>query len=86
MDIIKSIESCANLMEHNHKEQKAGTLRKNVSNILQKNLNLQIRSNLTKNKRRALKESQKDDKITADEFDKGCGFAIISDDAAKKVG
>ena len=40
MDIIKSIESCANLMEHNHKEQKAGTLRQNVSNILQKNLNL----------------------------------------------
>ena len=46
-------------MEHNHKENEAETLRQNVSNILQKNLNLKIRSNLKKGKIRALKELQK---------------------------
>ena len=50
MDIITSTESCALDMEHNHKENEAETLRQNVSNILQKNLNLKIRSNLKKMK------------------------------------
>ena len=59
MDIITSAESCALDMEHNHKENEAETLRQNVSNILQKNLNLKIRSNLKKGKIRALKELQK---------------------------
>ena len=59
MDIIRSTESCALDMEHNHKENEAETLRQNVSNILQKNLNLKIRSNLKKGKIRALKELQK---------------------------
>ena len=39
------------------------TLRQNVSNISQKNLNLKIRSNLTKDERRVLKELQKDGKL-----------------------
>ena len=46
MDIITSTESCALNMGHNHKENEAETLRQNVSNILQKNLNLKIRSKL----------------------------------------
>ena len=46
MDIITSIESCAPDMELNHKENEAETLGQNVRNILQKNLNLKIRSNL----------------------------------------
>ena len=50
MDIITSTESCALDMEHNHKENEAETLRQNVSNILQKNFNLKIRSNLKKMK------------------------------------
>ena len=56
MDIITSSESCALNMEHNHKENEAETLRKNVSGILQKNLNLKIRSNVRNDVRRALKE------------------------------
>ena len=55
-DIITSSESCALNMEHNHKENEAETLRKNVSGILQKNLNLKIRSNVRNDVRRALKE------------------------------
>ena len=56
MDIITSSESCALNMEHNHKENEVETLRKNVSGILQKNLNLKIRSNVRNDVRRALKE------------------------------
>ena len=50
MDIITSTESRALDMEHNHKENEAETLGQNVSNILQKNLDLKIRSNLKKMK------------------------------------
>ena len=85
MDIITSTESCALDMEHNHKENEAETLRQNVSNILQKNLNLKIRSNLKKGKIRALKELQKKrDKIRLHEFRKGYGFAIVTNDTAKE--
>ena len=59
MDIITSTESCALDMEHNHKENEAETLRQNVSNILQKNLNLKFKSNLKKDERRALKRMKK---------------------------
>ena len=74
MDIITSTESCPLDMEHNHKENEAETLRQNVSNILQKNLNLKIISNLKKDERRALKKLQKNDKTRVHEFDNGCGF------------
>ena len=59
MDIITSIESCALDMEHNNIENEGETLRQHVSNILQKNLNLKIRSDLKKDERRELKELQK---------------------------
>ena len=84
MDIITSAESCALDMEHNHKENEAETLRQNVSNILQKNLNLKIRSNLKKDERTALNELQKNDKIRVHEFDKGSGFAIVTNDTVKE--
>ena len=84
MDIITSTESCALDMEHNHKENEAETLRQHVSNILQKNLNLKIRSNLKKDERRALKKLQKNDKIRVHEFDKGCEFAIVTNDTVKE--
>ena len=54
MIIITSTKSRALNMDQlifNHKEIEAETLRQNVSNILQKNLNLKIRSNLKKMKK-----------------------------------
>ena len=48
---ITSTESCALHTKHNHTENEAETLRPSVSNILQKNLNLKIRSNLKKMKK-----------------------------------
>ena len=44
---------------------------------------MKIRSNLTKDEKRALKESRKDDKLRAHEFDKGCGLAIVTDKKTK---
>ena len=84
MDIITSTEPCALDIEHNHKENEAETLRQNVSNILQKNLNLKIRSNFKKGEKRALKELRKNDKIRVHKFDKDCGFAIVTDDTANE--
>ena len=84
MDIITSTESCALNIEQTHKENEAEALRQNVSNILRQKLNLKIRSNLAKDERRALKELQKDGKLTVHEFDKGCGFAIVANDTAKE--
>ena len=52
MDIITSTESCVLDMEHNYKESNAETLRQKVSHILQKNLNLKIRSNLKKDEKK----------------------------------
>ena len=61
MDKITSTESCTLNMEYNHKENESETIRQNVSNILQKILNLKIRSNLTKDERRVLEELQKNE-------------------------
>ena len=55
MDIITSSKSCAVDMEYNPIENEEETLRQNMSNILQRNLNIKISSNLTKDERRALK-------------------------------
>ena len=57
-------------MEYNNKEHEVETLRQNNSNILHKNLNLKIRSNLTKDEERALKLLQKHDQLRVHEFDK----------------
>ena len=83
MDIIVSTKSCALHVEHTHKENEAKNLRQNVSVILQKNLNLKIRSNL-KNRWKELKELQKSNKIRVHKFDKCCGFAIVAKDTAKE--
>ena len=69
IDIITSTESCALDMEYNHKGNEAQTLRQKISNILEKNLNLKIRSNLTKDERKALKGLQKDDKLRVHKID-----------------
>ena len=71
-------------MQYNQKENEAETLRHNVRNKLQKNLNLKIKSNAPKDERRLLKELQTNDKLRVNEFDKGCWFAIVTDVRLKK--
>ena len=54
--MIRETESLVLDMEYNHKDNEAGTLLKqNARNIFQKNLNLKIRSNITKDEKNALK-------------------------------
>ena len=55
MDKITSTKSCALDVEYNRVENEEETLRQNMSNILQRNLNIKIRGNLTKDERRVLK-------------------------------
>ena len=82
--MITSTEFCPLDMEHNHKENEAETPIQNVSNILQKNLNMKIKSILTKGGRRAWKELQKDGKFRMRELDQGCGIAIVVTRQKKK--
>ena len=56
---ITSTESCALHIKHNHTENEAETLRPSVSNILQKNLNLKIRSNLKRKWKKSIKRITK---------------------------
>ena len=56
-----------------------------MSNILKKNLNLKIKSNFTKEEQRTLNEIKRHDKIKVQEYDRGCGFAIVIDDTAKET-
>ena len=71
-------------MEYNRKENDAETWRQKLSNLLQKNVNLKIKSNITKDERRTLKRLQRDDKFKMFKFDKGCSFAIVTGDTAKE--
>ena len=52
--------------------------------MLQKNLNLKIRSNMENDERGALKELQKNDKVRVHEFNKGCGFTIATNYTVKE--
>lgn len=52
MDIITSTKYCALDMEYNSIENEVETLRQNMSNTLQRNLNIKIS---TKDERRSLK-------------------------------
>ena len=52
--------------------------------MLQKNLNLKIRSNMKNDERRALKELQKNDKVKVHEFNKGCGFTNATNYTVKE--
>ena len=82
MHVITATKSCALHMEYNLKEIEAETIRQNVRNMLQKYVEV-IRSNLTENKRRTLKELQNNGKFRLQEFVKGCGLAIATDNTAK---
>ena len=81
---ITSTKSCGLYMEYNRKENDAETWRQKLSNLLHKNVNLKIRSNITKDERRTLKRLQRDDKFRKYKFDKGCSLAIVTGDTTKE--
>ena len=87
MDIITSTESMALNLEFHKNLADAECLRQNVSHILNKNIHLKIKDNLSKEQRKALnqlKNNNSDTKIYP--FDKGTGFVVLSEnDAIKKI-
>ena len=54
MDIILAPEPCAIHLETNSKEKDAEYLRQQVSQIINRNLDIKIRGNLSKSQRKAL--------------------------------
>ena len=85
IDKITSTKSSALDIEYNRIENEPETLIQDVSNISQTNLNIKIRRNLTKDERRALNKLQRKNKFRVHGFDKVCGFAIVTNNTAKKI-
>ena len=56
MDIVNATEICALNLEKENQIENAELLRQKISNVISKNIHFKIRSNLTFEKRAALKE------------------------------
>ena len=87
MEIITATESIALNLEYRNKEADAESLGKNIRHSLNKNRNMKMKDNLSKEQRKALKEIQQINNNTkVCLFDKGSGFAVSSEgDAIKKI-
>ena len=79
MEIITAVESAALNLEYHNKEADAESLRQNVCHTLNKNRNMKIKDNLSKEQPKALKEiRQINNNTNVYPFDKGSGFAVLS--------
>ena len=87
MEIIAATESVALNLECHNKEADDESLRQNVCHIINKNRNMKIKDNLSKEQRKALKEiRQINNNTKVYPFDKGSGFVVLSEgDAIKKI-
>ena len=87
MGIITVTESVALNLKYHNKEADAQSLRQNVCHILKKNRNMKIKDNLSKEQRKALKETRQISNNTkVYPFDKGSKFVVLSKgDAIKKA-
>ena len=87
MEIITATESVALNLECHNKEADDESLRQNVCHILNKNRNMKIKDNLSKEQRKALKETRQISNNTkVYPFDKGSRFVVLSKgDAIKKA-
>ena len=86
MDINYATETCAIDLENSSKETDAECLRQKVSHILNRNLNIKLRDNLSKPQRQALVQMKNSKDTTIYQFDKGSGFAVLSEkNAMQKI-
>ena len=76
MDIISATETCAIDLENSSKETDRECLRQKVSLILNRNLNIKLRGNLSKPQRQALLQMKNNNDTTIYPFHKGSGFAV----------
>ena len=85
MDIINATEICALSLEKGKQIETAELLRQKISNVISKNIQFKIRSNLTFEQRAALNELSQSNENKVYSYDKGTGFAILNKkDSIKK--
>ena len=80
MDIITSVELAAQGLEKNGNEFKSERLRDDVANTLNKFVNKRLPSNLSYQQRTTLRELKVSDEMKVVPFDKGSGFALLTND------
>ena len=86
MDIILATETCASDLENSSKETDAECLRQKISHILNRNLNIKLRDNLSKPQRKVLVQMKNNKDTTIYPFDKGSGFVVLSEkNAMQKI-
>ena len=87
MEIITATASVALILEYHNKETDAKSLSQNVCHILNKNRNMKIEDNLSKEQRKALEQIQQINNNTkVYPFDKGSAFVVVPvRDAIKKI-
>ena len=87
MEIITATEVVALNLEYHNKEADAESLCQNVCHILNKNRNMKIKDNLSKEQQKALKEiRQINNNTKVYPFDKGSGFVVLTEgDAIKNI-
>ena len=87
IEIITVTESVPLNLEYHYKEADDESLPQNVCYILNKNRNMKIKDNLSKEQRKALKEiGQINSNTKVYPFDKGPGFVVLSEgNAIKKI-
>ena len=74
MDIVNITEIWAHSLEKKNQIEKAALLRQKFSNVISINIHFKTRSNLTFEKRRALKELSQSTENKVYSYDKGTGF------------
>ena len=77
-------ETCAIDLENSSKETDAECLCQKVSRILNRNLNVKLRDNLSNPQRKALVQKKSNKDTTIDPFNKGLGFVVLSEKNARE--
>ena len=87
MEIITATEPAPLNLEYHKKEADVKSLRQSVGHFLNKNRNMKMKDNLSKEQRKALKQiRQINNNTKVYPFDKGSGFVVLSEgDAIKKI-
>ena len=78
MDIDNATEICALSLEKENQTENAELLKQKISNIISKNINFEIQSNLTFEQRAAFKEFSRSTENKVYSYDKGTGFLILN--------
>ena len=78
MDIVNAVELCPFNLEKKNQIENAELIRQKVSNVISKNINFKIRSNLTFEQRTALKELSQSTENKVYSYDSGTSFVIFN--------